>query len=615
LTLRSWFENCLNDAFVTASEIFDERVGRYGMSSPRFMRWLDTQELVFTNCGDVEAAIPAPADPGWQPLERQDRAYQIAASLFYSLDYPGAADAFRAIAADSTSPWSDVSRYLVARSLVRDALTLGNDAERNLDDALALYRDMAADADFLARFPSVVGMIRMIEIRQDATGFVQRVAADLVERPEAVEIGELDDFLFVVGNQLNTVGPASASADLLRFHQLAAQRTREGTAAIGGAFRQSGNPAWLYLALTRELPQFERDLLDDLLAAVISLEPSAPAYAELQTRAAELQLAAGNIAAARAVASGMPANATPSQRNRLQYVLARTSDDPYRYLDRAQLTPVAMLVNPDGYFFLDDAGLRQATRGAKLLSDETVQILNDYFTPAMLLEAVRDVEFNDYLQGRLLIAAWVKAVLLGEQENARAAALLLRTRFPELAPEFNRFVEGVDADFVAARLIVNHPGFSPWVPNGIGRYRRDGGTPAFTFPSTRVALSSRNLNWWCTHTTFGPLTQLAGQEARLTYLQSLSFLSGLPSTQLTEMAGLRERINQTATEFFGPPLIDYAARNRDDPSVPQALHRLVFATRYACESGPGEMSQAAFSLLHRNYPGSEWAEQTPYWYE
>jgi hypothetical protein len=98
-------------------------------------------------------------------------------------------------------------------------------------------------------------------------------------------------------------------------------------------------------------------------------------------------------------------------------------------------------------------------------------------------------------------------------------------------------------------------------------------------------------------------------------LQRLPFFRGLPSAQLTEMAGLRERLDRTATEFFGPPLIDYAALNRDDASVPQALHRLVFATRYACASGPGEVSQAAFNLLHRNYPDSEWAEQTPYWYE
>jgi hypothetical protein len=444
---------------------------------------------------------------------------------------------------------------------------------------------------------------------------VSRLAVDLVERPEVVDAGELDDFLFIVGNQLDAVDPITASAaDLVGFHRLERQRTPEGTAAIAAAFRQSGNPAWLYLALTREFSTVERNLLDELLAAAAGLEPTAPAYAELQTRAAELQLAAGNVAAARTLASAMPADATAAQRNRLQHVLARSSDDPYRYLDRARLTPVAMQLSSTGFFFIDDAGLRQATRGAALFSDDTVQILNDYFTPAMLLEAVREIEFNDYLEGRLLIAAWVKALLLGEQANARAAAALLPAHFPELAAEFNRFIQGNDSAFVAARLIVNHPGFSPWVPNGIGRYRQDGGTPAFTFPSTRVALSSRNQNWWCTHTTFGSITQLAGQEARRTYLQSLPFFSGLPSAQLTEMAGLRERLEQTATEFFGPPLIDYAARNRDDASVPQALHRLVFATRYACASGPGEVSQAAFNMLHRNYPDSEWAEQTPYWY-
>ena len=69
-----------------------------------------------------------------------------------------------------------------------------------------------------------------------------------------------------------------------------------------------------------------------------------------------------------------------------------------------------------------------------------------------------------------------------------------------------------------------------------------------------------------------------------------------------------------ATTSFGPRVIRYAKDNLDDPRVPRTLHRLVFATRYACYTAPGDISRAAYALLHKNFPNSEWAEKTPYWF-
>ena len=90
---------------------------------------------------------------------------------------------------------------------------------------------------------------------------------------------------------------------------------------------------------------------------------------------------------------------------------------------------------------------------------------------------------------------------------------------------------------------------------------------------------------------------------------TLNLLAAVPATP-TIAAAL-----PTATEFFGPIVLEHARAAPDDPRVPQALHRLVFATRHSCETGPGELSRAAFRLLHARYPDSEWAEMTPYWYQ
>ena len=52
-----------------------------------------------------------------------------------------------------------------------------------------------------------------------------------------------------------------------------------------------------------------------------------------------------------------------------------------------------------------------------------------------------------------------------------------------------------------------------------------------------------------------------------------------------------------------------------DPRVPEALHLAVRATRVGCtDVGSSAESKAAFQLLHRQYPQSEWAKNTKYYF-
>lgn len=67
--------------------------------------------------------------------------------------------------------------------------------------------------------------------------------------------------------------------------------------------------------------------------------------------------------------------------------------------------------------------------------------------------------------------------------------------------------------------------------------------------------------------------------------------------------------------YFAPVVLDWAKAHPDDPRVPEALHDFVRATRFGCvDKSIGPYSRRAFDLLHRKYPQSEWAKQTPYWF-
>jgi hypothetical protein len=128
------FTNCLDDAFAHAAATVTDLRSRYG-NSPAIQDWITAQQIVFANCSDgssvsvipprqrtpQQAYIPDPA-PANAPLWlRQQRAYQIAAAQFYSLDYDSALSSFRAIAADQASPLAPLARYLVARVFIRKA--------------------------------------------------------------------------------------------------------------------------------------------------------------------------------------------------------------------------------------------------------------------------------------------------------------------------------------------------------------------------------------------------------------------------------------------------------------------------------------------------------------
>ena len=62
-------------------------------------------------------------------------------------------------------------------------------------------------------------------------------------------------------------------------------------------------------------------------------------------------------------------------------------------------------------------------------------------------------------------------------------------------------------------------------------------------------------------------------------------------------------------------VIEWAKKHPDDTRVPEALHLAVRATRYGCDDVvKNPYSHEAFNLLHHNYPKSEWAKKTPFWF-
>jgi hypothetical protein len=147
--LAASYENCQEDAFRTATATLESRAKTWGAHSAEVAEWIKGQDAVFSNCsasnpapfyGDgrpvIHPSSPTVTAADAPPLLRQDRAYQIAAAQFYAPQLAPARASFQAIAQDTTSPWRGVARYLVARTLIREAFL---HAKNGPDDTMAAF--------------------------------------------------------------------------------------------------------------------------------------------------------------------------------------------------------------------------------------------------------------------------------------------------------------------------------------------------------------------------------------------------------------------------------------------------------------------------------------------
>lgn len=592
-------QNCMADAFKTAYETMLERRARYGSGSVQLSRWIEAQIKVFAQCsGETEFDPPDEPAAAWPSLERHDRHYQIAASHFYNARYLEAASRFRRIGETPDSPWRDLGRYLVARSLAREAVDNENDREGHLRLALEHYRELANEPDYLAAFPSVRGQISFVEARLRPVALREELERRMIEDPASLWAGDVGTYHYLLRQRAAPLGETGFRT----WHRLA---TSDGDGEeILERWREGQSLEWLYLALEQQ--GWDATTLTALLQASDDLAPDTPGYFNMLLHRIRILGILGNgDAGLRLAESALTAQPSKSRLNRIRTAAAGATSNWTDYFRWAPLTAISLRWSDDDARRLP-ANFNRITRDTPLFSKETAALVNDYFTATMILEVLDTPELlphlGPYLGGRLAIAGWTKAMLADDLATALELAQHIRIHVPLLDRELLAFQQAEDKHFEAARIVFDHPAFSPWVLAGEGRIQSISRPPR-PMPDYIAGGTSGN-NWWCA--ALNPVAPgEVPQHARF------SRYSERERAAIRNVALMRET---AATASFGPHVLRYAKQHLDDPRMPRTLHRLVFATRHACYQAPGEVSREAFQLLHRHFPDSEWAEKTPYWY-
>jgi hypothetical protein len=188
--------------------------------------------------------------------------------------------------------------------------------------------------------------------------------------------------------------------------------------------------------------------------------------------------------------------------------------------------------------------------------------------------------------------AMLEAASQSRQLPAEVRAELART------VAARKLVLAESPEFDGVLGLLRSPGTSPWVRSGYGRrlfaYR---GEVRYYYDASR--LEDYRDNWWAAWERPGEVKApgFLSAEERRQGAAEWKKLRALPS----------------GTRWLGEQTLKFATAHPEDPRVPEALYRVVRASRYGVPDG--EISKKAFRVLHGRYEGSEWAKRTPYWFK
>jgi hypothetical protein len=651
------YYNCLDNAFEFAVRTLTKRVEQFGAQSAVVKDWIAAQDQVFENCSGSSgfppkskpAVIPVAANSADLELVRADRAYQIAAAHFYAGEFTLAQQAFEAIAKDAASPYHKVALYLIARVLIRKgSLDTGDEVYDSgaFAQAETKLRAITADKNLAEMHDPAERLLGFVRIRLHREQRFRELETSLANGGSAKTFRQdLTDYLWLLDHSVLTktvtLPPESAG-----------QPPRKGvtvdeTTRLQGAdmtdwiftFQQTGDSAlehslerwqqtksltWLVAALAKV--RANNKAAAELSAAAAKIPPDSPAYITLTFHRLRLLEQSGNRGSARqqldqllAQRGGTLSRSAKNQFLALRMRLATNLEDFLQFAPRFSNDAEVYPNSPEGH------AIPASPRASHFDSDASV-VLTEKLPLRMLVEATKSTTLPKPLRRDVVIAAWTRAILLDQDATARELVPTAQELIPEAATEFAEYSRTTDVPalhFAAVLAILRNPGFRPFVTAGYPRGNLyNVGEPSFD------KLDNLHDNWWCSLTPTAENQSYGRDYYRMFIKLSSPFQEIYPEEKFPSPLFLTAddraaadkghaelEAQSAAPNWLGNRTIDWANAHPDDPRVPEALHLVVRAWRYGCTepSGPN-YSKAAYDLLHKRYPTSEWTKKTPYWF-
>jgi hypothetical protein len=389
-------------------------------------------------------------------------------------------------------------------------------------------------------------------------------------------------------------------------------------------WEQSKSDLWLTTALAKA--EANSNDLKRLLAEAERIDRNAPAYATVAYHAARLYIGQKKFAEARRVLDeilnstlDLPVS-TRNQFLRQRMSLAETLDEFLKFAQR----------RPFGFDFDGSTGTieqfiaeqkswydpkynTEQTReeyerevedrlkeekewqSRAMFDEDAVEIINQHFPLAVLLEARKSPALPDYLQKRLALAIWVRAVLLDNDAVARKISPEVIKFAPELTPLWMPYQNAstpLERKRAALFLILKNPILTPLIESGMGK--TDNETSEFDSD-----------DWWCT--PYDSEYDDSGANVGFRLPARPAFLTGAQSDAAqAERAKLKQLGD--APRFLGDTVLEWQRLAPADKRVPEMLYIAYKAngwTKYGCGNNE-ELRKNIAQALKTRYPKSKW---------
>lgn len=669
--LAASYENCQADAFRTAIVTLTARVKTWGAHSDELADWIKGQDAVFSNCGANGHAISYPASrpvinrssPAVAPsnaptLLRQDRAYQIAAAQFYSAQLAPACVSFQSIAKDTNSPWHGIARYLVARTLIREAFLT---AKNGPDDVMASFDpDLMKQAQHELesmrgeQLPgissnSVQGLLNLVRLRTEPQARLREMSAALAGpkadpnyKQDLEDLtwylnGKLDshairedawDDDFDVDRSKNHYRPIAFEEKLpgfeKAFNNVADLRSisplidwlvtfqSPSDAAKKHAFaewKRTGNVPWLAAAIMKASSS-DTDA-PALIKSAEHVHLTSPAWATVTYHHLRLLIDTGHSAEARTeldkALPGVQAIGSESSINLFTGLRMRTApslddalaDAPRKILERTSEEQSSI----DECLYVMKNPKRnydcKKDNSPVEFSEDAAAVFNSETPLATLAHSAQPGALPTQLRQSIAMMVWVRSVLL---KNEVIAAQML-----PLLPQKLQKQAGAGVGFHPLMAILRNPGLRPYLNGGVQR------SASYDF------VESYADNWWC-----GDWTTIFSDNGAPIPPKSFAFLS--PEMRTTGEKETKALLALgSADENLGSGVLNYARAHPSDSDVPEALYLTLRMIRFSCNRGWGakndkensdhvtSIAQEVGTLMRRRYPTNQWTKKAaPY---
>ncbi|WP_341758186.1 hypothetical protein [Candidatus Tisiphia endosymbiont of Ditula angustiorana] len=186
-----YFENCLNNAFAFAVELFNDKSKKYNDS--QIKQWVSNQNKVFNNCDQNVLILPTLLSENATKEELDDYNYQLASAYFYAMHYDTSSELFTKIS-ESDSQYKDLALYLIFRSLFRQIKYQNKDN----NDFFALYKKLQPVINTSPFKTEIDKLLKYFLIKQDINKEVTQLTEELISKEISSE--GYNDFRYLVSD-------------------------------------------------------------------------------------------------------------------------------------------------------------------------------------------------------------------------------------------------------------------------------------------------------------------------------------------------------------------------------------------------------------------------------